>query len=699
MKIKNNQNFNLMNTNGRRADVADAYTIYLQILRQCDDEWASFPKSLAQFNFYAEAVRRSPETFKQHKHYDQFLEWLTVNDAWASFLELDERAIRAIPNSAVMLESLDRDIEARARHYVSNLVKIGFFRDGGEITPSGMSYVEGNSLTRDPIERLLPIDDINLGLLRQVLQFRVYNQDDTKYYSPGILALAICSEGVILDRKSFVGFLQKIHPQNPFEVERFKELIIGGDINRASAEYSASLDGFARSEVDIPVDPTEEQFLRLFKNQKSSKAAREYYEFYRLLKQAQQGRVSSIRDLEACLSGESREKIVRAFGLKGDCEIEFPTEPELQAFIHLNADNPLFDEREGLARILYERYQIAKYLDTQGEYNDTTRRILGATGLFSFENGIVQMNSLSVFRTISKSTDLWRLVFGSSSSSSFVGDSGWQAHIERPRSVVEILGLSGADVVEISESLMEKYGLSSPDEVEERERRDISARFEEFVNREFPIAKVRELLALFEDRSNDRKIKNSISQGASIPTLYEFIVGLAWYHMSSDKYDLFDSFNLSFDGDFYPVRFAGGGDGDIVIRHIDRIIQIEATMMNASAQKRGEWEPVLRHAVNLTLDMQPLPVYTVFVASELDWNTIHIWRAVSNVPLRSSKRDSRDSDYCEGVSITPLRSGELNDLLGRGVPANRFINSIVAATPNPTESFDSRWRDDILDSL
>lgn len=29
---------------------------------------------------------------------------------------------------------------------------------------------------------------------------------------------------------------------------------------------------------------------------------------------------------------------------------------------------------------------------------------------------------------------------------------------------------------------------------------------------------------------------------------------------------------------------------------------LEATLMNASSQKRGEWEPVLRHSINLKVE-------------------------------------------------------------------------------------------------
>ena len=91
-------------------------------------------------------------------------------------------------------------------------------------------------------------------------------------------------------------------------------------------------------------------------------------------------------------------------------------------------------------------------------------------------------------------------------------------------------------------------------------------------------------------------------------------------------FDLYASLNLTLNADFEPVIHAGGGEGDIVIRYEDRVIQLEVTLMNKQAQKRGEWEPVLRHALNLKADSEPKEVFTFFIADELDRNTINIWR-------------------------------------------------------------------------
>lgn len=67
MRIKEGQIFNLMDTNGRRNDVINALQGYLTILDDIQNEqkmnWASMPESLAQYEFYRQAIELSPEVF------------------------------------------------------------------------------------------------------------------------------------------------------------------------------------------------------------------------------------------------------------------------------------------------------------------------------------------------------------------------------------------------------------------------------------------------------------------------------------------------------------------------------------------------------------------------------------------------------------------------------------------------------------
>lgn len=82
MRIKEGQIFNLMDTNGRRNDVINALQGYLTILDDIQNEqkmnWASMPESLAQYEFYRQAIELSPEVFGKHGPYDKLAETLEI---------------------------------------------------------------------------------------------------------------------------------------------------------------------------------------------------------------------------------------------------------------------------------------------------------------------------------------------------------------------------------------------------------------------------------------------------------------------------------------------------------------------------------------------------------------------------------------------------------------------------------------------
>ena len=131
MRIKEGQIFNLMDTNGRRNDVINALQGYLSILDNIQNEqkmnWASMPESLAQYEFYRQAIVLSPEVFGKHRPYDKLVETLESNKDFATAVQAQD--IEWIQKNSFMFQSLvkkfDLGIEDRATQYTRKLVKYG----------------------------------------------------------------------------------------------------------------------------------------------------------------------------------------------------------------------------------------------------------------------------------------------------------------------------------------------------------------------------------------------------------------------------------------------------------------------------------------------------------------------------------------------------------------------------------------------
>ena len=166
MRIKEGQIFNLMDTNGRRNDVINALQGYLTILDDIQNEqkmnWASMPESLAQYEFYRQAIELSPEVFGKHGPYDKLAETLERNKDFATAVQTQD--MEWIQKNSFMFQSLvkqfDLGIEDRARHYTSNLVKLGFTDEGREISPVGELLLDLKKLRKDDLETMLPIDGV-----------------------------------------------------------------------------------------------------------------------------------------------------------------------------------------------------------------------------------------------------------------------------------------------------------------------------------------------------------------------------------------------------------------------------------------------------------------------------------------------------------------------------------------------------------
>lgn len=267
-------------------------------------------------------------------------------------------------------------------------------------------------------------------------------------------------------------------------------------------------------------------------------------------------------------------------------------------------------------------------------------------------------------------------------------------------SISEIFQYYEAEIKTIEDKIMIEFPNTELEDiagvVEERRKQE----FADYLNRVYPLTRVKEILALFADRSNDKMIKEMVSEDATVPTIYEYIVGIAWYYFSGKRIDLLGSFNLTLSANFEPLMHAGGGKGDIVIYEDDKVVMLEATLMNANSQKRGEWEPVLRHSINLKVEEETANtervVTTFFIADTFDYNTINIWKAVASIPLQSSVDKDK---YTDNVVIMPISTEELSELMDKHDDYDDMITKVHGLFEMDKVNFDIQWRDKFMNAM
>ena len=261
--------------------------------------------------------------------------------------------------------------------------------------------------------------------------------------------------------------------------------------------------------------------------------------------------------------------------------------------------------------------------------------------------------------------------------------------------LVEIFNYTHDDISTITSKLEKLLGVSAATDVKKFLNDQKNADFIAHINDKYPKEKIMELLPMFSDRKKDNQIKKEVNDAATVPTIYEYIIGIAWYYISNKEFDLYNSLNLTLNADFEPVIHAGGGDGDIVIHYEEFIIMLEVTLMNKQAQKRGEWEPVLRHSLNLKAANEPTETITFFIADELDYNTINIWRAVASVSLESTNTHTR----VDGVVIMPFTNNEVLDFLKNSVYYKDIVKVVKDSFAKVPQITDVKWHEEIMSNL
>lgn len=693
MEIQEKHIFNLWDTNGRRSDILNALNVYLNILKEMKDDgtfdkWSSYPSSITQFHFYKKAIEQSPEVFQDHPKFDNFIESTGLKNE----LGINKyKFAKLVKNDSVLLKVLDEAIEQRARHYTSNLVRFGFATSEREITPAGYSYISGK-IEKDVLENLLPLNDTNIILLRQLMKLRIFSSNfDGKryYYSPFFMALNLLLNQTTVDRDDFTYIVQGLNPY--YDQKLLNELIENKD-------YTKLANLICEKEFAVPISfmlpglVEEGNFNTLIKNRKSNKTVDCYYDFYVALSNFVDDMCDANYAILKNVYLANKEKLKKAFCL-GKTLFDFGTNGvyDLNTFISKNAENP-FITAKNLNYVFYLYYERSKYLDQICEYSDTTLRVLGATGLFKFKT----MPELSdkTLLSILFNCDTSSKIFGQCSNEEYEKyenlDFGSNA------TLIDILGYDQNSIDKVLVELSNQYGTNDETKIKKSIETKTNNDFVNFIETAYPKDKIIELLGLFSDRTNDEKIKKEISESATVPTIYEYIVGIAWYYISNKNFDLYKSFNLTLNADFGPEMHAGGGEGDIVIDYDKESIMLEVTLMNKTAQKRGEWEPVLRHSLNNKAAKEGKESLTFFIADELDFNTINIWRAVAAAPLKSTQGDEKEVN---GVIIMPFTNSHLVSFLEKNIESNVIIKEVRESFAKVPKITESNWHSEIIAKL
>lgn len=438
-------------------------------------------------------------------------------------------------------------------------------------------------------------------------------------------------------------------------------------------------------------DYSDENFIRAFPNRKSSEISLEYKKFILSIFDFLANR--SVESLSRLKRLSTVDKIKKAFGL-GKNPFNFSRNKEtVESFWNNNKDNRLLS---GNYEDIYNQFILSKTEDIIREYSDMCYRYFNITGIINFSNDLVNLNFRYIIKPLLDNLGEKFKLIGVSPREEYELnlESPWFSNIALTR----ILALSKDEIKKIFEDIGSCLGISTDklDDnlplVVENQR---ESEYRTFIEKRFPINIVIDILNYIKNR-DDSQVARLVTEEATIPTIYEYILTIAWYYLSDKKdFKVYKMFGVSLDGNKLPLVHKGGGAGDIEVVTDSNATLIEATLMDSNTQKRGELEPVIRHSVNFALQHKSKQVQTIFIANELDPNVINIFRSIKNVELNGTLIEGT---YL-GLNIFSFTTDELIQLLDKKISSETVLEVLEKFNKEEIDVIRNDWRIPIIKHL
>ena len=166
---------------------------------------------------------------------------------------------------------------------------------------------------------------------------------------------------------------------------------------------------------------------------------------------------------------------------------------------------------------------------------------------------------------------------------------------------------------------------------------------------------------------------------ATIPALFEYLLGISFYWLSEKQVRISDILNSGLDANLLPKTHTAGGQADIVVRCKDKDYLIEATLSDNDGQRKMEAEPVPRHLAKHILEVNPNAL-ALFVAGQLDRNNLVVLRNYKYSPWYYS-----DEDSVETMNILPLSVSNMIYLLKHEKDFNKLENKFETVLNSETK--------------
>lgn len=547
-----------------------------------------------------------------------------------------------------------------AREKTSGLVDLGLINDERRLTSAGQALLAIAQSGNFEDDNLLQIPADSFIYFKQLLKLSCQFEED--YVRPyAVLAYTLAELGEI-SKEEFTYLLPLATNRNKMDmiINSIREIRNGNTtIDDIIISILYGMDNYQEAKnMFILADVVSEDLIQeIGMNRKSHKYDKPYFNLYNALALFRNDRsddnAKNLLYAVKLISGKAQTYWKQyLFNTTLSSAIERDGATTVNNIDLLRSDNlTLF--KEEFFRLLH----LFKAKSTLSDYYDLNKRYFKTSDTVLFRDDIVKFDIIpNCYFSLVKDS-LLNIAFTEEvnlHSNTNLADMGANFDIQQEQLFEKAEELYGVQV----RNLYDIQGFV------DRERYE---RLNQMIDEKFTDETLVNIMTYFENR-NDNEIQNLVTNNADIPTIFEYILAIAWYKISGRQGKVLEYMNLSLDADLLPITHAAGGHEDITYKYEAteqypaHTLLIEATLANSTNQRRMEMEPVSRHLGDYLLNHTE-EAYCVFATTFLHVNVVADFRGRKFMPYYSS--DGTRS--VNGMKIIPCNTEEIKTIIQHGI--------------------------------
>lgn len=315
----------------------------------------------------------------------------------------------------------------------------------------------------------------------------------------------------------------------------------------------------------------------------------------------------------------------------------------------------------------FEFIFTSRILSNLSDYMDLNKRYLNLTGIFEFNRDKVSVNT--IFALILKHSKCDEIL----------------EKITQNTISINLL-FEYFENKEFKE-FFKTLGVKKPKDIKTYKQNLDKEKLKNLLSTQFKKEHIIEILKLFNDRKNDAKIFEKTTTEANIPTIFEYIIAIAWCYIDDNHIERILEAGLSLDSNLLPKSHAIGGNADFIYAYDDHHLMVEVTLTEKTNQRRAEMESVSRHLGNLLLSLDSQKQqrsYGIFIAPYLDKNVLNDFRSRLNCYFEN------DKSHIKGMKILPLSTQDIIIILESNLNYQKLLPKFQKVLEDK-ENWGSQW--------